>query len=136
MTFDFLSVYLLSSLGICFSVYLCYEHHLLEKNRGEKSFCDINDKISCTKVNSSKYATIFGIPMAYLGLFFFLSMFVLTFLSLQFSFPLLYLRLWGLFGAISSFYLLYLEIFKIKSICPLCTITYIFDWLIVILLFI
>lgn len=135
MAADFLSVSVLSLLGIGLSAYLTHHQYHVRKGNKTKSFCDVHDRISCTKVSASDYGLILGIPVAYLGLFFFIAMLALGWLTFYMGIPMTYLKGWSLLGVLFTFYLLYIEIVKIKAICPLCLITYVFDWAIVVMLF-
>lgn len=56
-------IFLLSLLGILISGYLIKVHY----SQGE-SFCDLNEKFSCSAVNRSRYGEIGGIPIALIGL--------------------------------------------------------------------
>jgi uncharacterized membrane protein len=46
-----------------------------------------------------------------------------------------YLKIWAVLGIFFTVYLWYIEIFKIGAICPLCLLAYVFDYIIVLLLF-
>ena len=54
---------LLAVLGIVFSVFALREHY-----RTEDSPCHINDVWDCGEVNHSPYASLFGIPVAVIGM--------------------------------------------------------------------
>jgi len=133
--FDFVIFSILSLFGIGLSIYLSHHQKAVRAGTKTKSFCDIYNRISCTKVSGSEYGLLFGIPIAYLGLFFFVAMLTLVFVTSSMGLPLRYLKGWSLLGVFFTIYLLYVEIFKIKAICPLCLISYLFDWAIVVLLF-
>jgi len=54
---------LLAVLGIVFSSFALREHY-----RTEDSPCHINDVWDCGEVNHSQYASLFGIPVAIIGM--------------------------------------------------------------------
>jgi len=110
---------LLSGLGFVISLYTYLLELKVKRMPHYKPFCDISDKISCTKVMKSNYASIFYISNALLALIFYAVMLVLA--SQGMIIPLII----GSFGAffVSLFYA-YLLYFKIKSFCILCISLY------------
>lgn len=64
---------ILALLGILLSAYAISLHY---KEGG--SICDISETISCDKVNKSQFSTLFGIPVAILGLVSYLLLFLLV----------------------------------------------------------
>ena len=64
---------LLAVLGIVFSVFALREHY-----RTEDSPCHINDVWDCGEVNHSPYASLFGIPVAVIGMAGYLALGVLA----------------------------------------------------------
>ena len=129
-------IIILSIIGMIDSAYLTYEHYQLLSNIGEGSFCDISEELSCSTVNSSPYAEVMGIPMAFLGLVWFIVVIILAYaLESKHKFwkaAPLYLFLWSILGLLSVFWLVYAELFLIGSICILCTLAHV---LIIIILF-
>lgn len=108
---------LLSTAGLATMIYLTSLHF-----KDGAAVCDLNAKLSCSVVNSSEYSELFGIPVAILGVGFFLLMLgasllrytrdtlkLMIFASLVFLGPSLYLTL--------------LEIFVIGSICLFCELS-------------
>ena len=83
---------------------------------------------SCETVNSSKWATFLGLPVAGWGVAWYVAMFVLAIVSTGSRFadsPLVSLVLLGVAasGLIFSLYLTYLELFVIKAICQWCVVS-------------
>lgn len=84
---------------------------------------------SCATVSRSKYAILFGIPMAIYGLFFFLT---ISFLSIAHMLASSALRtvigivlFWTVvLGVIADMVLLGISLFLIDAFCPLCLLTY------------
>jgi uncharacterized membrane protein len=79
----------------------------------------------CDAVLSSEYATIAGIPLAYLGLLYYLSLLVLTGLYYQTDKPVFLKALLGinLSGFAFSLWLVYLQAFVIEAFCQFCLIS-------------
>jgi len=106
-------------LGLLDSAYLTYIHYA-----PEQLTCSI--KRGCDIVNLSKYATLWGIPVAAYGIFFYL---VGGFIIVN---KQRFLLAWTIIGLLVSAYLTYLEAFVIKAWCQWCLVSAI----IIILLFI
>lgn len=110
----------LSLLGIADSIYLTIAH----LTSPAVLACPENSFINCSKVTTSPYSVLFGIPIVYLGLLFFISMLVLQlprFWDNQnkwFNIVRLSLSTIGLFMV---FYLVYAELDLINAICIFCT---------------
>jgi len=79
----------------------------------------------CSAVNASAYSEIYGIPVAVFGILGYLA--ILAALALEVKGGRIFkqnatLATFGmtLLGFLFSFYLLYLEIYVIKALCPFC----------------
>ncbi len=109
----------LSIIGLALSGYLAYVHYVPETL--DSSFCNLSDFVSCSTVNSSSYATFFGIPVAVFGVAGFL---LLAFLSVG---TIKYHRIWLFYLSLGAllfmFYLLIIELFVLKTICLYCIFT-------------
>jgi uncharacterized membrane protein len=130
-----------SILAIFLSAYLTYSHFKFRKSPEYKSGCSWFSKSKsdpCKKVDASEYSELFGIPVAMFGVGYFFLIFLISLiysLSKNTSNYLvkkipLSIFLLSLFGVFFYIYLGYLEIFKIKAICPLCMITFLINILI------
>ncbi len=113
---------IISLFGIISTLYLTYAHYF------GSNLCDINDFLSCGTVNISEYSTIFNIPLAILGIIYFLLTFALiinnkTKLAGYLSIPVI----------IYSLYLTYVEFFIIEALCIVCEITKMFMFGIIVL---
>ena len=83
---------------------------------------------SCETVNSSKWATFLGLPVAAWGVAWYVAMFVMAVVSTGARFqdsPVVSTVLLGMAstGLIFSAYLTYLELFEINAICQWCVIS-------------
>ena len=111
---------LISVLGLGVASYLTYEHYTGNKTLA----CSGNGAINCAKVTTSAESHIAGIPVALLGLFFFVGM---TALCLPFAWRrqermVRYARLGAAtVGVGMILWLIYAELFIIKAICLWCT---------------
>jgi uncharacterized membrane protein len=108
-------------IGLVDSLYL-----LWIKLANDKAYCipGIGD---CWTVNTSKYSSIFGIPVSVFGIIGY--GLILCVLLFETRLPFLQKNglniLFGLtlFGMMYSFYLSYIELFVIYAICPFCVIS-------------
>jgi uncharacterized membrane protein len=111
---------IVSVLGLADAAYLTYEHFT-----GSASFnCPENAAVNCVKVTTSPESHLFGIPVAVLGLAFFLFMVAVN-------------SRWGwrapwqavhwarlgsvVVGIVFVLYLIWAELFRINAICLYCT---------------
>lgn len=114
-----------SSLVLCLaglgaSAYLTYEHY----SSSTTLACPDTGVVNCLKVTTSSYAKLFGVPVALLGLLFFVGMVVLCLPAAWRSgnpWPGR-LRLAAVsLGAVFVIYLVWAELFRIDAICLWCT---------------
>ncbi len=83
---------------------------------------------SCETVNTSKWATLFGLPVAAWGVGFYITLFVAALISLQERYDYsigvskILVLLTGI-GVAVSLWLTYLELFVINAICQWCVIS-------------
>jgi uncharacterized membrane protein len=79
----------------------------------------------CEKVTTSPYALLYGIPLSFLGVAFYLTMLIGLVLFLDTK-KIIIIKLLGAataFGFIFSLYLAYLQLFVIKAICIYCMLS-------------
>ena len=111
-------------LGIADATYLTIAHYTTPVVLS----CPDTGIINCAKVTTSVYSSILGIPVALLGLIFFVGM-------LPFQLPVAWrsanpwvrgLRLAGATtGIVMVLWLLYVELYKLNAICLYCTAAHI-----------
>ena len=100
--------------GLLVSVYLTLKAH-----NPSTVVCSIGG--SCEAVLSSKYATMFGLPVSAWGLAWYVVGFFLVYLTFsRHRYPWLYFLIWSGVGLLFSLYLLSLEVFKIHAYCTWC----------------
>src|SRR5215203_2146076 len=102
-------------LGLLTAAYLTYEHYTGSTTLA----CPASGAVDCAKVTSSAWSTILGIPVAPLGLVFFVVMTVLCRPSLlrrrSVALDVARLGLCGV-GLLMALYLLWAELFQIHAI--------------------
>src|SRR6185369_9625109 len=110
----------LSVVGVAVAVYLTIEHFTASTTLA----CPDTGALNCLKVTTSEQSAVFGVPVAVLGLVYFVVM-------LAASLPVLwasrqagirYARLaFTAIGVLFVFYLVFAELFTLKAICLWCT---------------
>ncbi|MEW5896815.1 MAG: vitamin K epoxide reductase family protein [Nanoarchaeota archaeon] len=130
-----LAIIVLSLLGAIVSGYLINVHY------SGKSLCDFNNKLSCSLASKSRYAELWGIPIAVLGVMFYSILGLVSFslyhinkkveihreihgngFTYLLTHPKLFL-LMAIPALIFSFYLTYAEFFLIGVVCIGCLIS-------------
>ena len=101
---------LLAVAGIVFSSFALREH-----SRTEDSPCHINDVWDCGEVNHSKYAELFGIPVATIGIAGYLA---LGILALKRSYRIMLIA--SVIGLGFSLYLTHIEKDVLRAWCIYC----------------
>ena len=136
----------LSVLGIVLAYILGQDFYFSDilKNTGDKlsvfselsrNACgDDASYINCNKIKNSPYSSVFGIPLAFWGMFYFLLMTAgigtLIFLKERLRVVHSMLYFWFLiFGSTFDLVLLFISVFKINALCPLCISTYLAIWI-------
>ncbi len=118
-------VIVVSLIGLILSIY-AYHVEKKAENKNYNALCDINDKISCTKVFKSKYGKLSGISNSVIGIFFYIFIIILYYVKFGWIF---YFALLTVFGSV---YLAYLQFFKVRSYCLVCSSIYIVNILLLI----
>lgn len=121
--FSFASaIYLIASV---IAAYLVYDHYQILNGQDVNSFCNINGFFNCDLVNSSKYSSFLGWPVANWGLSYYLFGFLLCLLARQsqnrireVGFILIPL---STIGVVTGLTLSYYSIFKIHAVCIFCS---------------
>lgn len=115
-----LSTFPLTILGLGIAVYLSIEHATASKSFA----CPESATINCLKVTTSSYAKVAGIPVAYLGLAFFVSAVALFSPWGWRLAPALgrWLRIGSVAVGLGMIvYLVWAELYQIHAICLWCT---------------
>ncbi|WP_328323132.1 vitamin K epoxide reductase family protein [Kribbella sp. NBC_00382] len=113
----------LSVAGVAVAAYLTYEHF----TAGTTLACPDTGVVNCMKVTSSQYSKLFGIPVALLGLLFFVGMTALSLPPLwrtTSSWPSRLRLAAVVVGVVFVCYLIWAELFQIDAICLWCTVVH------------
>ncbi len=105
----------LSLLGLAVSVYLTVEHFSASTTLA----CPATAAFDCLKVTTSTWSTIAGVPVAVLGLVFFVAMTALALLTGRIAADLRVIAA-GV-GTLMVLWLVYVELFLVDSLCLWCT---------------
>ncbi len=126
-------------LALASSLYLTQSHFVLLKSGfGGQSFCNISSYINCDSVLSSSYAELGPIPLAGLGLVFYVYLLgALLYVAIDhesrqkvLGIPFLLIH----FAVLLSFGLAYISLMKIQALCIFCSSLYLFNFLLLFLL--
>lgn len=116
----FLFLILVSLAGLAVTIYLTYQHY----SAPGTTFCNVSEYVSCDIVNKSIYASIFGVPVAILGLGAYLVLFLSSlsfFVSWKHASRILVpVTFFAGGGLIFSLYLSYIEFFVLYAVCIMC----------------
>ena len=120
-------------IGFGVSIYLTIEHYTSNNYAG----CPATSGINCAKVTTSAQSMVFGVlPVAVLGLAFFVAMVVLN-LPIGSLWQLRSVRLLRLGSLVIGIgfvlYLVYAELFQIQAICLYCTSVHVITFLLFVL---
>jgi uncharacterized membrane protein len=121
----------ISLLGLGVSVYLTIEHYTGNATLA----CSSSGTIDCAKVTTSPESKIIGIPVAVLGLPFFVAMVAANIPPLWRS-ALAWIRYGRLASVIVGMgfvlYLVYVELFRVDAICLWCTSVHVLTFLLLV----
>jgi dihydroorotate dehydrogenase subfamily 2 len=110
--------------GFADSLFLTYEHYALTSIG-----CPVSPWINCLAVTSSKYSEILGIPLALLGIIYYLFLTFFLLRSREKSYVHFFL-LTSSFGILFSVYLILIQAVAIKLFCIYCLLSAIISFLI------
>lgn len=134
-----LTIQILAFAGLLLSIKLACIYYVANYEKyALSSFCSINEFIDCDGAARSTVSQFWGIPLAYWGIFFYVTVLFLTvvdwfkkfrllkFLEV-FKNPMSYVAMLGTVAFVCSMVLAGLSIFKIHKLCILCCVTYFID---------
>lgn len=129
-------VALIAAGGALASSYLSYVH--VQGRIGESvggALCNVDSFLNCDGAAQSSFATILGVPIALLGLAFYVAILAVTVLGLSpkeqqvrapYSAPAIAVTLFGL-SLIYSMFLLGVSLGVLRSLCPFCAVLYVLN---------
>jgi uncharacterized membrane protein/protein-disulfide isomerase len=115
--------------GFGVSAAAAYTHYHLLNDPNYRSFCDVNETVSCTQVYMSRFSTVRGVPVAIFGALWFVVAGLLSVAGLtardtvRESVPG-YLFVLSTMALAVILYLGYASFFVLKAVCILCLTTY------------
>lgn len=110
--------FVIALVGLAISVYLTIEHF----SASTTFACPESASINCVKVTTSRWSHIGGVPVAVIGLCFFLAAAALCSPPAWAVQSLDRVRIGGaIVGVASALYLVWLELFRIDALCLWCT---------------
>jgi uncharacterized membrane protein len=108
-------------LGAAVSTYLTIEHY----NHAVTLACPETSVVNCTKVTTSRWSVIAGVPVAVLGLIFFVVMVILLAAPVRRPYLAMTRTVAAGVGVLTVFWLVYVELFEVDAICLWCTAVHI-----------
>lgn len=118
----------LALLGLVASAAATWVHYRLLLHPGYTSFCDVSASVGCTEAYLSQYGSLGGVPVALLGLLWFVLVLVVLLaprsLVARETVPT-YLFALSTVGLAVVLYLAYGSFVVLKTVCPLCVPTYV-----------
>lgn len=120
---------LCAAVGFGVSAAAAYTHYHLLNDPNYRSFCDVNETVSCTQVYMSRFSTVNGVPVAIFGALWFVVAGLLSVAgltardSVRESVPG-YLFVMSTMALAVVLYLGYASLFLLKAVCLLCLTTY------------
>ena len=128
-----LTTWILSLVGLGVSIYLTIAHY----NTAVTLACPATSTVNCEKVTTSPESMVFGIPVAVLGLAFYLFLVVVNSPSAwRIAWPpLRWARVGSMVvGMVFVLYLIYAEMFSIGAICLWCTSVHVITFILFVLI--
>lgn len=133
---NFLLLSFIASIGVY--AYLSYHHYVVKLGLGTTSLCQVSETINCDVAALSKYAEIFHIPIAVLGLSYSIIM-LGVFLFAKFGwfeesdgYKTIVKSITAL-SAMASVFLLLVSVVQLNAYCPFCIAGYVLSFIIVFL---
>lgn len=129
-------------IGFILSIKLAHIYYVANYERyALASFCSINEFIDCDGAARSTMSQFWGIPLAYWGIFLYITVFFLTlveklktirFLTFLevFKQPMAYITVLGTIAFTISMILAGMSVYKLNKICIVCFVTYFIDLII------
>ena len=110
------AIAVVSLAGIIVSAFSLHHHYATSKS----SFCDIGQSFNCDLVNRSEYSTLFGVPVALIGVVGYLAILCLSTVYRSKAEAPRLLAVTSAFGLSFALYLTYIEAHRLGAWCILC----------------
>ena len=124
------AILVLALAGFASAATSTYVHYQLTQDPGYTSFCDINERVSCTQVYLSRFGSVGPVPVALLGAFWFGLVLLLTVAGGRGSSELGenvggYLLVLSTLGLAVVLFLGYVSFTELGTLCVLCAVVYV-----------
>src|SRR5882672_10670457 len=119
-----------AALGLVAASASSYVHYHLLTDPGYSSFCDVNATVNCTQAYLSSYGSLWGVPVALVGVFFFTLVLLLAGVGgragsqVRDAIPA-YIFAISTVGLAFILYLGWASYVQLKTFCLLCAVTYV-----------
>jgi uncharacterized membrane protein len=119
-----------AALGLSAASASSYVHYHLLTDPGYSSFCDVNATVNCTQAYLSSYGSLWGVPVALFGVFFFTLVLLLAGVGgrpgsqVRDAVPA-YIFAISTVGLAFILYLGWASYVQLKTFCLLCAVTYV-----------
>jgi len=119
-----------AALGLGAASTSSYVHYQLLTDPSYSSFCDVNASVNCTQAYLSPYGSLFGVPVALFGVFFFTLVLLLAGVggragsTVRDAIPA-YIFAISTVGLAFILYLGWASYVQLKTFCMLCAVTYV-----------
>ena len=114
--------------GCVDTVYLLFEHVSVRASGVGSGACDINERFNCAAAALSSYSEIAGIPIAGVGLAYYVGFVMLVLLAMRVAQlrPVVVPLMIGLTTLASAYsiFLLTISVTRLSAICPACSVSY------------
>ncbi len=119
-----------AALGLGAASASSYVHYHLLTDPSYSSFCDVNATVNCTQAYLSSYGSLFGVPVALFGVFFFTLVLLLAGVGGRPASPVrdaipAYIFAISTIGLAFILYLGWASYVQLKTFCMLCAATYV-----------
>jgi uncharacterized membrane protein/protein-disulfide isomerase len=119
-----------AALGLGAASASSYVHYHLLTDPSYSSFCDVNATVNCTQAYLSPYGSLFGVPVALFGVFFFALVLLLAGVGGRAGSPVrdaipAYIFAISTIGLAFILYLGWASYVQLKTFCMLCAATYV-----------
>lgn len=121
----FTAVVVFILLGLGASIAASWVHYQAVARADYISFCDVNATFSCTQAYQSEYGRLLGVPVAVLGVGYFLGLLLLATLGRHLEALAGYLFIGSGLGLLVVLYLAWATLFVLGTLCLLCLATYV-----------
>jgi uncharacterized membrane protein/protein-disulfide isomerase len=121
----------LAALGLVASILSLYVHYQLHRNPAYTSFCDVSETVSCEAVLQSRYASVWGVPVAAGGAIWSALILLLAWRGMAASksdsaaASASYIFLLSTIGLAAVLYFGYTSFFVLQKMCLLCLTMYV-----------